>query len=183
MVLPGVGAARATMERLHATGLVEPLQAAASDGRPFLGVCLGLQLLFEHHEEGDVAGLGVLPGVVRRFPAGLKVPHMGWNTVQAEQVHPFLAGIDPNPYFYFVHSYYVAPTDRHSSSVPPPTARAFAAFWRGAASGPPSSTRKRAARRGCACWPTSSAASTRPLRTPTGGALGVRGWGLGVGDW
>ena len=97
VVLPGVGAARATMERLHATGLVEPLQAAASDGRPFLGVCLGLQLLFEHHEEGDVAGLGVLPGVVRRFPAGLKVPHMGWNTVQAEQIHPFLAGIDPIP--------------------------------------------------------------------------------------
>ena len=70
VVLPGVGAARATMERLRATGLVEPLQAAASDGRPFLGVCLGLQLLFEHHEEGDVAGLGVLPGVVRRFPPG-----------------------------------------------------------------------------------------------------------------
>lgn len=111
VVLPGVGAARATMDRLHATGLVEPLQAAAGDGRPFLGVCLGLQLLFEHHEEGDVVGLGVLPGVVRRFPGGLKVPHIGWNVVQAATTHPFLGGIGPDPYFYFVHSYYVAPTD------------------------------------------------------------------------
>ncbi len=111
VVLPGVGAARATMDRLHASGLIEPLRAAATDGRPFLGVCLGLQLLFEHHEEGDVAGLGVLPGVVRRFPGGLKVPHMGWNTVQAEGIHPFLAGVDAQPYFYFVHSYYVAPAD------------------------------------------------------------------------
>ncbi len=111
VVLPGVGAARATMDRLHATGLVAPLQAAATDGRPFLGVCLGLQLLFDHHEEGDVAGLGVLPGVVRRFPGGLKVPHMGWNTVQAEGAHPFLAGVEDRSYFYFVHSYYVAPED------------------------------------------------------------------------
>ena len=111
VVLPGVGAARATMDRLHATGLVEPLRTAATDGRPFRGVCLGLQLLFEHHEEGDVAGLGVLPGGVRRFPGGLKVPHMGWNRVRAETDHPFLAGADPDPYFYFVHSYYVAPAD------------------------------------------------------------------------
>jgi glutamine amidotransferase len=111
VVLPGVGAARATMDRLHATGLVAPLRAAATDGRPFLGICLGLQLLFEHLEEGDVAGLGVLPGVVRRFPGGLKVPHIGWNVVRAATAHPFLGGIDPDPYFYFVHSYYVAPTD------------------------------------------------------------------------
>jgi glutamine amidotransferase len=111
VVLPGVGAARATMDRLHATGLVGPLRAAATDGRPFLGICLGLQLLFEQHEEGGVAGLGVLPGAARRFPGGLKVPHMGWNVVQAATAHPFLAGIDPDPYFYFVHSYYVAPTD------------------------------------------------------------------------
>lgn len=111
VVLPGVGAARATMDRLRATGLVEPLRAAATDGRPFLGVCLGLQLLFDHHEEGDVAGLGVLPGVVRRFPGGLKVPHMGWNQVRADTDHPVLAGIGPDPFFYFVHSYYVAPAD------------------------------------------------------------------------
>lgn len=111
VVLPGVGAARATMERLAGLGLIAPLRAAAQDGRPFLGVCLGLQLLFEHHEEGDVAGLGVLPGVVRRFPAGRKVPHMGWNVVLTDQDHPFLAGIDLPSYFYFVHSYYVAPAD------------------------------------------------------------------------
>ncbi len=82
VVLPGVGAAGATMRRLAACGLIAPLQAAATDGRPFLGVCLGLQLLFTDLEEDGVAGLGVLPGRARRLPGGVKVPHMGWNTVR-----------------------------------------------------------------------------------------------------
>ncbi len=81
VVLPGVGAAGATMRRLAQCGLIAPLQAAATDGRPFLGVCLGLQLLFADLEEDGVAGLGVLPGRARRLPGGVKVPHMGWNTV------------------------------------------------------------------------------------------------------
>ena len=82
VVLPGVGAAGATMRRLAECNLIAPLQRAATDGRPFLGVCLGLQLLFTDLEEDGVAGLGVLPGRARRLPGGVKVPHMGWNTVE-----------------------------------------------------------------------------------------------------
>ena len=110
VVLPGVGAAGPTMRRLEECGLVEPLRSAALSGRPFLGVCLGMQLLFEHHEEGDVAGLGVLAGQARRFRGGVKVPHMGWNLLLARQPrHPMFGGIAPQTYFYYVHSYYVEP--------------------------------------------------------------------------
>ena len=113
VVLPGVGAAGATMRHLAAHRLIAPVNAAARSGRPFLGVCLGLQLLFAHHEEDDVPGLGVLPGAARRLPGGLKVPHMGWNTVRARGsgalTAPPPADGSPDPYFYFVHSYYVEP--------------------------------------------------------------------------
>ena len=114
VVLPGVGAFAACMENLTALGLVEPVQRAIASGRPFLGICLGMQLLFEESEEfGPVRGLGVLPGRVVRFapdPA-LKVPHMGWNQLRVVRRVPQLAGIEDGAYVYFVHSYYPVPAD------------------------------------------------------------------------
>jgi glutamine amidotransferase len=113
-VLPGVGAFAACMENLTALGLVEPVQRAIASGRPFLGICLGMQLLFEESEEfGPVRGLGILPGRVVRFapdPA-LKVPHMGWNQLRVVRRVPQLAGIEDGAYVYFVHSYYPVPAD------------------------------------------------------------------------
>lgn len=112
VVLPGVGAAQDTMENLRANRLVEPLKEYIAAGRPFLGVCMGLQALFERSEENDQECMGVLPGVIRRFPAGnLKVPHMGWNTVDWVRDHPVTDGIATGSYFYFVHSFYPDPVD------------------------------------------------------------------------
>ena len=114
VVLPGVGAFGACMTNLTALGLVEPVKRAIEGGRPFMGICLGMQLLFEESEEfGPVAGLGILPGRVVRFAAdpGLKVPHMGWNAIRKRRAAPALAGIDDGAYVYFVHSYYPVPAD------------------------------------------------------------------------
>jgi imidazole glycerol-phosphate synthase subunit HisH len=120
VVFPGQGAMPDCMRELDARGLRGAVIEAAA-GRPFLGLCIGLQMLFEHSEEGDVAGLGLLPGRVRRFPAGrmvgpdgskLKVPHMGWNQVYRAVPHPMWAGIDDGSRFYFVHSYYVETPDQ-----------------------------------------------------------------------
>jgi imidazole glycerol-phosphate synthase subunit HisH len=114
LVLPGVGSAQDCMRKLAARGLVRPLREYAASGRPFLGVCVGLQLLFEASEEGGgVECLGILPGTVRRLPnaAGLKVPQIGWNAVWFKFDHPLLEGIPGGSYFYFVHSYYADPTD------------------------------------------------------------------------
>lgn len=114
VVVPGQGAMPDCMRELAACGLREAVIRAATK-KPFLGICIGLQMLFEHSEEGDVAGLGILTGQVRRFPAaetiakGLKVPHMGWNQVQQAERHPLWDGIDDGARFYFVHSYYVEP--------------------------------------------------------------------------
>ena len=114
VVLPGVGAFGACMQNLTSLGLVEPVRAAIAAGRPFLGICLGMQLLFDESEEfGPVRGLGVLPGRVVRFlpdPA-LKVPHMGWNELRVARRVPQLAGIDDGASVYFVHSYYPVPAD------------------------------------------------------------------------
>ncbi len=115
VVLPGVGAFGACMANLTALGLVEPVKRAIASGRPFLGICLGMQLLFEESEEfGPVAGLGVLRGRVVRFDAApeLKVPHMGWNSLRVVRRAPALAGIDDGEYVYFVHSYYPVPAER-----------------------------------------------------------------------
>ncbi len=112
LILPGVGSGPAAMAALRERGLVEPLRRFAASGRPFLGVCLGLQLLLERTEEGDAPCLGILRGQVRRLPAGLKVPHMGWNGVQFKQPHPLFRGIPQDTHFYFVHSYYADPEDR-----------------------------------------------------------------------
>ena len=114
LVLPGVGSAQDCMRKLADRGLVEPLKAYAASGRPFLGVCVGLQLLFDGSEEGGgVECLGILPGTVRRFPAdkGLKVPQIGWNDVSIVRQHALLDDVPDRTYFYFVHSYYADPAD------------------------------------------------------------------------
>ena len=113
VVVPGQGAMPDCMRELEARGLREAVIRAAHD-KPFLGICIGLQMLFEHSEEGDVPGLAIFPGRVRRFPPavaaqGLKVPHMGWNEVAQAVPHPLWAGIADGARFYFVHSYYVEP--------------------------------------------------------------------------
>ncbi len=112
VVLPGVGAAGAAMSFLKEKGLDDAVRTTLKRGIPFLGICLGMQLLLGSHEEGDVAGLALLPGRVRRFPAGLLVPQMGWNQVHLLYHSPLFEGIPPAAYFYFVHSYYVEPADR-----------------------------------------------------------------------
>ena len=103
VVLPGVGACADAMAGLRAAGVVEALRERVDSGRPYLGICLGLQVLLERGEEGDTDCLGVIPGVVARFPdaPGLAVPHMGWNRVELLAPHPVLA----DGYFYFVHGY------------------------------------------------------------------------------
>lgn len=113
LVVPGVGAFGDAMAELARRGLDAPVRSALRRGKPFLGICLGLQVLFEESEEfGRHAGLGVLGGRVVRFPAGeLRVPHLGWNQVRRLRDHPVLAGIEDGTYFYFVHSYHVAPSD------------------------------------------------------------------------
>jgi glutamine amidotransferase len=109
LVLPGDGAFHDAMGNLQTLGLLDPLRAALDDGRPFLGICLGYQLLFTESEEfGQGKGLDVIPGVVRRFPSGLKVPHMGWNQVEHQGDLAIFDGIPSGADFYFVHSYYPA---------------------------------------------------------------------------
>ncbi len=114
LILPGVGGFPEAMEEIRSRDLVGPIRDFAASGRPFLGICLGLQLLFETgYEGGTHEGLGILPGEVVRFeiPHEFKVPHMGWNTVKVCQNHPLLEGIQTGDHFYFVHSYYVKPAD------------------------------------------------------------------------
>ena len=119
LVLPGVGAFRDAMAHLREQRLIEPVVEAARSGRPFLGICLGLQLLFDvSYEDGEYGGLGVVPGRVVRFDFAdlpdadtLKVPHMGWNQLVWDRPCPLMEGLESGRHFYFVHSYYVAPAD------------------------------------------------------------------------
>jgi len=112
VVLPGVAAAADTMKGLRGRGLVEPLLRGIESGKPFLGLCMGLQALLTYSEEGGHQQcLDVIPGVVRRLPAGLKVPQMGWNQVACQSEHALLDGIPDGSYFYFVHSFYAEPSD------------------------------------------------------------------------
>src|SRR5271167_1174507 len=112
LVLPGVGAFRDAIARLHESHLAEPIVDHIKSGRPFLGICLGLQLLFaKSYEDGEYAGLNLFPGDVVRFPdvAGLKVPHMGWNQLRILRPAPLLKDVPDGSAVYFVHSYYAAP--------------------------------------------------------------------------
>jgi glutamine amidotransferase len=106
VLIPGVGHFGQCARALRAAGFEAPIRSAVSDGRPVIGVCVGMQILFEASEEDDEPGLGILPGVVRRLPETERVPHMGWNTVSwAGRRHPFVADIPDQTSFYFVHSY------------------------------------------------------------------------------
>jgi len=114
LVLPGVGAFADAMTELRRLDLVEPIRQAIQKEKPFLGICLGLQLLFHRsYEDGAHEGLGILPGEAVRFdlPPEYAVPHMGWNQLHIRQPNPLLAGIEQGAYVYFVHSYYVVPQD------------------------------------------------------------------------
>ncbi len=114
IVLPGVGAFTSAMKQLKHLKLAEPLTQKIKSGTPYLGLCLGLQLLFSRSEEGEKAkGLDVISGDVRRFRGGMKIPHMGWNTVRFKKKDcPVFRNIHDEDYFYFVHSYFGVPEDR-----------------------------------------------------------------------
>jgi imidazole glycerol-phosphate synthase subunit HisH len=114
VVLPGVGAFDPAIQHLRSRDLIQPLRDIIASGKPFLGICLGLQILLEGSEEGRESGLGVVPGVVRRFrpEPQLTIPHMGWNRLQLSQPDlPLWQNLPSNPWMYFVHSFYAAPTD------------------------------------------------------------------------
>ncbi len=111
IVLPGGGAFDDCMQGLRHRSLDNALRELIAGGKPFLGICLGLQVLFEHSEEGQEPGLGIFPGQVVRFDHDLKIPQIGWNQVCPNQPIPHLEGIDAGSWFYFVHSYYVKPDD------------------------------------------------------------------------
>ncbi|MBH0192829.1 MAG: imidazole glycerol phosphate synthase subunit HisH [Nitrospira sp.] len=120
VVLPGVGAFGDCMANINQYGLVEPIHAAIQSGKPFLGICLGLQVLFSESEEfGPHKGLDIIPGKVRRFAAGpaLKVPHIGWNQVHLQRTCPLFDGIADGAEWYFVHSYFVEPSDKHVAAT------------------------------------------------------------------
>ena len=112
VVFPGQGRCDAAMNALNAKGLTEVVKQYIRQGKPFFGVCVGMQLLLDSSEEGEVQCLGIVPGRVRKFAPGLKVPHMGWNQVAFNTSHPVFAGVPQNSYFYFVHSYYPDPKDQ-----------------------------------------------------------------------
>jgi glutamine amidotransferase len=128
IVLPGVGAFQDCMDNLKNLNLVEPIKHCVSSKKPFLGICLGFQLLFTESEEfGNCKGLGLLPGKVFRFPDNfnlpqkngdrIKIPHMGWNSISKKKRNFLLKDISEGSYFYFVHSYYVAPEDKEIIST------------------------------------------------------------------
>lgn len=113
VILPGVGAAGSTVESLKRLGLAEPISEYIASGRPFLGVCIGLQVLFSNTDEGGGHEcLGIIPGRVKKLPPGLKIPHMGWNQLKQKFQHPVFKDIPDEANFYFVHSYYVDPDDK-----------------------------------------------------------------------
>ena len=119
VVFPGQGACDASMRSIRERGLFDVIKQSIDSGKPFLGVCLGLQLLLESSEEGDEPCLAILKGSTKRLPpektdqAGLKIPHMGWNSVSLSVDHPVFKGIPDESYFYFVHSYYADPEDKN----------------------------------------------------------------------
>jgi len=135
VVLPGVGAFGRCMENLREAGLETCVREAAASDRPFLGICVGMQILFDESEEfGPVAGLGILPGRVRRFRADspdTKVPHMGWNQLAVRRRAPHLDGIDDGENVYFVHSYYVDCDPALAATTTPYAGEFVSSVWRG----------------------------------------------------
>ncbi|PJF43845.1 MAG: imidazole glycerol phosphate synthase subunit HisH [Phototrophicales bacterium] len=113
IVLPGVGAFGAGMKALQDTGFIDPIYRAVEAGKPLIGICLGMQYLFERSEEmGEHAGLGLLAGKVIKFPENeVRIPHIGWNQLHIQREHSMFRGIADGSYAYFVHSYYVEPTE------------------------------------------------------------------------
>jgi imidazole glycerol-phosphate synthase subunit HisH len=134
VVLPGVGAFGDAMDELRRRKLVEPVKEAIAESKPFLGICLGLQLLFEvSYEGGQHEGLGILPGEVVRFdlPRKYKVPHMGWNELEIRRPAPVLAGLRSGTHVYFVHSYYGVPRNREDTAAETIYGNAFTSVvWR-----------------------------------------------------
>lgn len=113
VILPGVGSGNSAMQALRRKQLIEPIREFITSGRPFMGICLGLQLLMDFTSEGETECLGVVSGTADHLPSGVKVPHMGWNQVKITQEHKLTRGINQNSYFYFAHSYYVIPTNEN----------------------------------------------------------------------
>ena len=114
VVLPGVGSFDPAVQHLRSRGLEETIKTVIASGKPFLGICLGLQILFDRSEEGTEPGLGIIPGTVRHFTpeSGITIPHMGWNQLEyAQPTSPLWNGLGDSPWVYFVHSYYVDPID------------------------------------------------------------------------
>ena len=122
VIFPGVGSAGQAMQDLKRTGLDQTLCSIFKDGKPFLGICLGTQIILEESDENQTTCLGLLSGVAKRFPVpllsddgeNLKVPHMGWNHITLKRLHPLFKGVRPESEFYFVHSYFPAPRDRET---------------------------------------------------------------------
>ena len=153
IILPGVGAARATIDSLVEQDLVGALtDRVQGDGVPFLGICIGLQVLFDHSEEGDTDGLGWVPGTVRRFPDTGRVPQIGWNQVRFTRPHPVDRRASPDDgHFYFVNSYYCVPDDPADVLGVTDYTSSSARSSRATTSSPRSSTPRRAARSGSRC--------------------------------
>ena len=136
IILPGVGAFRDCMHNLEELRLLQPVIRSIEAGKPFLGICLGLQLLFEESDEfGLHKGMGILPGRVTRFAEDIRdpetnqpypIPHMGWNTIETKKETPLFAGIENNSFFYFVHSYYALPKDPKDVAATTPYGVEFA---------------------------------------------------------
>ncbi|MBQ4517250.1 MAG: imidazole glycerol phosphate synthase subunit HisH [Clostridia bacterium] len=119
VVLPGVGAYRDAMDKLKNADLVGVVKEVIDKQTPFLGICLGMQLMYDYSEEGDAEGLGILKGIVKRFPAesGLKIPQIGWNQLEVQKESLLLKGAESAPFVYFVHSYYVDAEDKSTVSA------------------------------------------------------------------
>ncbi len=109
IVVPGQGACDSAMKQMRSRGLADPIKEFIASGKPYFGMCMGLELLLDDSDEGSEPCLGVVPGRTKKLPSGQKIPHMGWNEVHFEIDHPVFDGVADNSHFYFVHSYYAAP--------------------------------------------------------------------------
>jgi imidazole glycerol-phosphate synthase subunit HisH len=171
VVLPGVGSFDPAMQHLRARHLEDPIKAAIASGKPFLGICLGLQILFDASAEGTEPGLGIIPGTVKRFQPepDITIPHMGWNQLDLIQRQiPLWENLPDRPWLYFVHSYYVDPLD--PCEPPPSTMAPRPSPPRSPAttSWPSNSTPKNLPPLACKFWPISSNSSCRSVKCEVG---------------